>query len=78
MIQYHRLKQYLIPKFLNSRWRENHLFGYNGYAVRKFQKLYREKMWNQKRRAKKYVFYFLKEYFCWISVTCIIKQKKIY
>lgn len=54
--QYYRLRQHLIPKFLNSTWKKTHHFGYNGYAVRKFLKLYREKLWNAKRIARKYVF----------------------
>lgn len=53
--QYHRLKQYLIPRFLNTKWKKTHMFGFNGYAVRKFLRLYREKLWNAKRKARKYV-----------------------
>ncbi|XP_016844335.1 39S ribosomal protein L47, mitochondrial isoform X2 [Nasonia vitripennis] len=52
MKQFYRLKQHLIPKHLNTKWKQRHLFGYGGHAVRKFQKLYREKLWNEKRRAQ--------------------------
>lgn len=51
--QHYKLGQHLIPKHLNTRWKQTHLFGYGGYAVRKFQSLYREKLWNEKRKAKK-------------------------
>ncbi|XP_076249140.1 mitochondrial ribosomal protein L47 [Calliopsis andreniformis] len=49
---FYRMRQYNIPKFMNNRWHKRHMFGYNGYAVRKFLRLYREKLWNQKRRAR--------------------------
>lgn len=54
---------------MNSRWHSKHLYGYNGYAVRKFQRLYREKLWNEKRKAKKYVPYATKNIFNnWFNV----------
>lgn len=49
---YHRMRQYCIPKFVNTRWHKLHMFGFGGYATRKFLRLYREKLWNQKRRAR--------------------------
>ncbi|XP_014479560.1 PREDICTED: 39S ribosomal protein L47, mitochondrial [Dinoponera quadriceps] len=49
---YYRMSQHSIPKFMNTRWRKTYQFGYGGYAVRKFLRLYREKLWNEKRKAK--------------------------
>lgn len=49
---YYRKRQYTIPQFMNNKWYKTHLFGYGGYAVRKFLKLYREKLWNIKRKAR--------------------------
>lgn len=42
-----------IPKHMNSKWRERHVFRYEGAAVHKFRKLLREKLYNVKRRSKK-------------------------
>lgn len=52
---FYRMRQYNIPKFMNTKWRKRHMFGYGGYAVQKFLKLYREKLWNQKRKSRKFV-----------------------
>lgn len=49
---FYRKRQYVIPKFMNSNWHKKHFFGYGGYAVHKFLRLYREKLWNVKRKAK--------------------------
>ncbi|XP_058801495.1 large ribosomal subunit protein uL29m [Phymastichus coffea] len=46
----YKLRQYTIPKFINSIWKKKHQHHYNGYAVRKFLRLYREKLWNEKRK----------------------------
>lgn len=48
---YYRMRQYVIPKFMNTKWHKTHLFGFGGYATRKFLRLYKEKLWSQKRRA---------------------------
>ena len=48
----HRMCQYHIPKFMNSRWHKRHTFSYGGYAVQKFLRLYREKLWNEKRKRR--------------------------
>ncbi|XP_043786638.1 39S ribosomal protein L47, mitochondrial [Apis laboriosa] len=48
----YRLRQYSIPKYMNSAWHKKHQFGYGGYAVRKFLRLYREKLWNEKRKLR--------------------------
>ncbi|XP_076278642.1 mitochondrial ribosomal protein L47 [Lasioglossum baleicum] len=49
---YYRLRQYPMPKFANRKWNETHKFGYQGFAVQKFLRLYREKIWNQKRKLR--------------------------
>lgn len=49
------MRQYTIPKFMNTKWQKLNQFGYGGYAVRKFLRLYREKLWNEKRKARKFV-----------------------
>lgn len=48
----YRSYQHIIPAFMNTKWQETHKFRYGGYAVRKFLLLYREKLWNQKRKAQ--------------------------
>lgn len=37
---------------MNTKWNERHKFNFGGYAVRKFLKLYREKLYNVKRKQK--------------------------
>ncbi|KAL2713451.1 hypothetical protein V1478_017149 [Vespula squamosa] len=49
---YYRMREYSIPQFMNSKWYKKHFFGYQGYAVHKFLRLYREKLWNIKRKAR--------------------------
>ncbi|EFN65309.1 39S ribosomal protein L47, mitochondrial [Camponotus floridanus] len=49
---YHRMHQYIIPKYMNRKWHKWHKFGFGGFATRRFLRLYREKIWNQKRRAR--------------------------
>ncbi|XP_043507359.1 39S ribosomal protein L47, mitochondrial isoform X1 [Frieseomelitta varia] len=48
----YRLRQYSRPKHANSEWHKTHKFGYGGYAVSKFLRLYREKLWNEKRKSR--------------------------
>ncbi|XP_026671124.1 39S ribosomal protein L47, mitochondrial [Ceratina calcarata] len=48
----YRMRQYAIPRFMNTKWKKTHMFGYGGYAVHKFLRLYREKLWNAKRKAR--------------------------
>ncbi|XP_011495843.1 PREDICTED: 39S ribosomal protein L47, mitochondrial [Ceratosolen solmsi marchali] len=50
--QCYKLCQHIIPKYCNLSWKEKHRFGFNGYAVRKFLRLYREKLWNIKRKNR--------------------------
>ncbi|CAH0407867.1 unnamed protein product [Chilo suppressalis] len=47
-------KEYAIPRFMNSRWVKPYLEnGYiNSVAVKKFLRLYKEKQYNEKRKAK--------------------------
>lgn len=49
---YYRKFEHVIPIFMNKKWRESHQFSYGGYAVRKFLSLYREKLYNIKRKSK--------------------------
>jgi large subunit ribosomal protein L47 len=37
---------------MNKKWRENHIFHYKGHAVYKFLKLYREKLYNVRRKSQ--------------------------
>jgi large subunit ribosomal protein L47 len=37
---------------MNRKWRENHIFQYRGHAVNNFLKLYREKLYNVRRKAQ--------------------------
>ncbi|KAK1127938.1 hypothetical protein K0M31_003432 [Melipona bicolor] len=48
----YRLRQYSRPKHANPEWHKTHQFGYSGYAVAKFLRLYREKLWNEKRKSR--------------------------
>ncbi|XP_046741437.1 39S ribosomal protein L47, mitochondrial [Diprion similis] len=52
MKYYYRMSEHAIPRFMNNKWRETHKFGYSGNAAHKFRKLYREKLWNEKRKAR--------------------------
>ncbi|XP_034824216.1 large ribosomal subunit protein uL29m [Maniola hyperantus] len=47
-------QEYFIPKFMNSRWVKSYLeHGYiNSIAVKKFYRLYQEKLYNIKRKEK--------------------------
>ncbi|KAL0119876.1 hypothetical protein PUN28_007954 [Cardiocondyla obscurior] len=49
---YYRKCQHSIPKFVNTRWHKTHLFGFNEKSTQKFINLYREKLWNKKRRER--------------------------
>ncbi|KOC68878.1 39S ribosomal protein L47, mitochondrial [Habropoda laboriosa] len=48
----YRLRQHIIPKYKNTLWHKTHKFSFGGYAVRKFLRLYREKLWNGKRKLR--------------------------
>ncbi|XP_053970314.1 39S ribosomal protein L47, mitochondrial [Hylaeus volcanicus] len=49
---FYRMSQYSVPKYMNTRWHKRYMFGYGGYAVQKFLRLYREKLYNIKRRQR--------------------------
>jgi len=44
--------EHLIPKVYNTKWRKTHVLHYKGIAVQKFRRLYQEKLYNEKRKAK--------------------------
>lgn len=50
----HSEREHNIPQHFNRAWREKHQFGYEGAGVTKFRKLMREKLYNVKRKSKKY------------------------
>lgn len=50
---FYREFEHIIPRFMNRKWRETHNFYHGGYAVNKFLKLYREKLYNEKRKSRK-------------------------
>ncbi|XP_076162966.1 mitochondrial ribosomal protein L47 [Ptiloglossa arizonensis] len=50
--RFYKMIQYPVPQFMNRKWYKTHKFGYGGYAVRKFLRLYREKLWNEKRKTQ--------------------------
>lgn len=52
---YFRCKEYLIPKEVNSAWKNKHQYNPKGNAVSKFLLMYREKLYNEKRKSRKYV-----------------------
>lgn len=49
---YYRKSEHVIPYFMNKKWRESRRFGYSGKDVAMFLNKYREKLWNEKRKAK--------------------------
>jgi large subunit ribosomal protein L47 len=49
---YYRMVQHVIPSGFNVRWHKKLQHGGRGFAVHKFQKLLRERIWNEKRKAK--------------------------
>ncbi|XP_074109624.1 mitochondrial ribosomal protein L47 [Cotesia typhae] len=46
----YKFLEHIIPAFMNKSWREKHIFSYGGYAVAKFRRLYREKLFLEKRK----------------------------
>lgn len=51
----YKMAEHVIPKFMNKKWRQNNIHYYGGYAVHKFLRLYREKLFVRKRQLRKYV-----------------------
>uniref|UniRef100_A0A182MH82 Large ribosomal subunit protein uL29m n=1 Tax=Anopheles culicifacies TaxID=139723 RepID=A0A182MH82_9DIPT len=49
---YYRAFEHVIPKYANPKWNERHKFTYGGHAVRKFLSLYRERLYNEKRKLR--------------------------
>lgn len=49
---FYRSSEHIVPYWMNRKWRENHIFRYHGSAVNKFLLKYREKLWNEKRKAR--------------------------
>ncbi|XP_049866449.1 39S ribosomal protein L47, mitochondrial [Pectinophora gossypiella] len=47
-------KEYFIPKFMNNRWVRSYLKHglINSFAVKKFYRLYKEKQYNEERKAR--------------------------
>lgn len=50
---FYRKFEHLIPKFLNKKWRKKHTFNVVNGNIENFQKYYREKIHNAKRKSKK-------------------------
>lgn len=49
---YYRMFEHVIPKYANKKWNEEHKFHYRGSAVHKFLRLYRERLYNVKRKQQ--------------------------
>lgn len=49
---FYRMFEHVIPKYANRKWNETHRFFYRGSAVHKFLRLYRERLYNVKRKQK--------------------------
>jgi len=47
---FYRSFEHVVPFFMNKKWRADHKFKYGGHAVRKFLCLYREKIWDSRRK----------------------------
>uniref|UniRef100_A0A1B0BUH4 Large ribosomal subunit protein uL29m n=1 Tax=Glossina palpalis gambiensis TaxID=67801 RepID=A0A1B0BUH4_9MUSC len=48
----YRSSEHVLPPYMNVKWIKSRSIGYGGKAVRKFLLLYREKLYNEKRKAK--------------------------
>lgn len=51
MRYYYKQSEHSLPRFMNKKWQEKHKFNYGGYAVKKFLLKFRERVWNEKRKA---------------------------
>lgn len=49
---YYKAKEHSLPPHLNMKWIKKQPIGYGGRAVKKFLLLYREKLYNEKRKGK--------------------------
>lgn len=45
--------EHVLPPYMNVKWIKSRNIGFGGRAVRKFLLQYREKLYNEKRKAKK-------------------------
>lgn len=54
-----KTKEYIIPKFMNTKWRDNEYIGFEGSAVKKFLKHYREQRYLEKLKQKRFVNFFI-------------------
>jgi large subunit ribosomal protein L47 len=50
--EYRKFREYTVPKYKNRKWETNNPRFTGGRAARKFLQLYREKLINEKRKAK--------------------------
>uniref|UniRef100_D3TPB4 Large ribosomal subunit protein uL29m n=1 Tax=Glossina morsitans morsitans TaxID=37546 RepID=D3TPB4_GLOMM len=48
----YRSSEHVLPPHMNVKWIKSRCIGFGGKAVRKFLLLYREKLYNEKRKAK--------------------------
>uniref|UniRef100_A0A182NMS2 Large ribosomal subunit protein uL29m n=1 Tax=Anopheles dirus TaxID=7168 RepID=A0A182NMS2_9DIPT len=49
---YYRAFEHVIPRYANRKWNERHRFAFGGSAVGKFLRLYRERLYNEKRKLR--------------------------
>ncbi|XP_015115688.1 39S ribosomal protein L47, mitochondrial [Diachasma alloeum] len=49
--RWYKMCQHPIPKWLNSGFRKKYIFSHGGYAVSKFLRKFKEKMWLARRRG---------------------------
>lgn len=52
MKYWYRFSEHMIPKFMNTKWRNTHIFRFRGKAVRKFRRLYREMQFLAKKKQR--------------------------
>jgi len=50
---FYRKFEHLVPKFMNNQWRLRHQFNIVNGNIEKFQRFYREKLHNEKRKSRK-------------------------
>lgn len=73
---FYREFEHIIPRFMNRKWRETHNFYHGGYAVNKFLKLYREKLYNEKRKSRKYSFFLICIEFKFFNIFLFFLQSR--
>lgn len=74
MSYFYRSSEHVVPYDYNIKWRKAVKHYYGGHAVHKFLKLYREKLWNEKRkklnRDRNEVVHLLRRNPSWIETCC--------